>query len=367
MNCGNPLIQVLIRKPARKCFKFDFLTEVNESRKKLLYFCNEIKNYNSMKAVSCTAYGSPEVLKIVEIPKPSPQSDELLIRIHATVVNSGDARIRKADPWAVRLFFGFSKPKKPVLGGVFSGEIVEVGGAVKQFKVGDSVFGSTGMGFGAYAEFKALKASEVLTLKPESLSHIEAAIIPFGAMTALHFIRKANIEAGQKVLIYGASGAVGSAAVQLAKNFGAHVTAVCSGSNMELMKKIGADHVINYQREDLSASQEQYDVIYETVNKLSFSQSTKHLKKNGVLILGAADFSKMLRAGIANMFGQKVLTGLIKESVESMNLIKELIDQGKYQPVLDRTFSLHQIVEAHEYVDLGHKKGNVAIQVSPEI
>lgn len=318
-----------------------------------------------MKAVCCTAYGNPEVLKMVEIPKPLPQSNELLIRIHATAVNSGDARIRRADPWAVRLFFGLSKPRKPILGGVFSGEVVEVGNAVSKFKIGDAVFGSTGMGFGAYAEFKAIEESATIALKPESLNHLEAAIIPFGAMTALDFIRKAAIKPGQKVLIYGASGAVGSAAVQLAKFYGAEVTAVCSGTNLDLMKKIGADKVINYHKEDLSVNKEHYDVIYEAVNKISFSECMKHLKKGGILILGAADFSGMLRAGFARMSGKKVITGVIKESAEGMNFVKELIEQGNYQPVLDRVFTLDQISEAHEYVDLGHKKGNVGIQVVP--
>lgn len=318
-----------------------------------------------MKAVCCTAYGNPEVLKMVEVPKPLPQSNELLIRIHATAVNSGDARIRRADPWAVRLFFGLSKPRKPILGGVFSGEVVEVGNAVSKFKIGDAVFGSTGMGFGAYAEFKAIEESATIALKPESLNHLEAAIIPFGAMTALDFIRKAAIKPGQKVLIYGASGAVGSAAVQLAKFYGAEVTAVCSGTNLDLMKKIGADKVINYHKEDLSVNKEHYDVIYETVNKISFSECMKHLKKGGILILGAADFSGMLRAGFARMSGKKVITGVIKESAEGMNFVKELIEQGNYQPVLDRVFTLDQISEAHEYVDLGHKKGNVGIQVVP--
>lgn len=316
-----------------------------------------------MKAIHCTAYGKPEVLKIVEIPKPEPQPNEVLIRIYATAVNSGDARIRRADPWIVRLIFGFSKPRKPILGAAFSGEVVEVGNSVIQFKVGDAVFGSTGMGLGAYAEFKALPETATLALKPDSLSHIEAAIIPFGALTALHFIQKANIQPEQKVLIYGASGAVGSAAVQLAKAFGAEVTAVCSGANMELMKKIGADKVLNYQQEDFAVNKEKYDVIYETVNKLSFSESVRHLKKGGTLILGAADFSKMMRAGLASMWGRKVLTGVIKESTEGINFIRELIDRGEYRPVLDRVFSIDQIAEAHEYVDLGHKKGNVAIRM----
>lgn len=318
-----------------------------------------------MKAVYCTAYGTPGVLKIVEIPKPIPQANELMIRIHATAVNSGDVRIRRADPLAVRLFFGLSKPRKPVLGGVFSGEVVEVGHAVSKYKTGDAVFGSTGMEFGAYAEFKTLAESATIAFKPESLSHTEAAIIPFGAMTALDFIRKAKIQPGQKVLIYGASGAVGSAAVQLAKFYGAEVTAVCSGANVELMQKIGADKVLNYQREDLALNKEKYDVIYEAVNQLSFSESIRYLKKGGILILGAADFSKMIRAGFARLSGKKVITGVIKESAEGMEFVKGLIDRGKFQPVLDRVYSLDQIAQAHEYVDLGHKKGNVGIQVVP--
>lgn len=316
-----------------------------------------------MKAVHCTAYGNPEVLKIVEILKPKPQPNELLIRIHATAVNSGDVRIRKADPWAVRLLFGFSKPRNPVLGGVFSGEVVETGNTVTKFRVGDQVFGSTGMGFGAYAEFKTLPETATITVKPESLSHPEAAIIPFGAMTALYFIRKANILPGQKVLIYGASGAVGSAAVQLAKFYGAEVTAVCSGANAELMRRIGADSVLDYHKQDLAVHREKYDVVYETVNKLSFSNCMKYLKKDGVLMLGSAGFSGMLRAGLARMSGKKVITSVIKESPEGMDFVKQLIDQGKYQPVLDRVFPLDRIVEAHAYVDLGHKKGNVGIQV----
>lgn len=319
-----------------------------------------------MKAVYCTAYGAPEVLKVVEIQQPTPKEGELLIRIHATAVNSGDVRIRKADPWAVRLIFGFSKPRQPILGGVFSGEVVGIGSGAHQFKVGDSVFGSTGMGFGAYAEFKTLPESGVIAHKPQSLTHLQAASIPFGAMTALHFIQKANIQVGQKVLVYGASGAVGSAAVQLAKYFGAEVTAVCSGVNTELMKRIGADKVINYRKEELSIYDESYDVIYETVNKLRFSKSIKHLKKGGTLILGAAGLSGMLRAGISRLFGKKVLTGVIKESTQGMNFLNELIEKGDYVPVVDRIFSLDEISQAHSYVDLGHKKGNVVIEVVTE-
>ncbi len=319
-----------------------------------------------MKAVHCTAYGNPDVLKLVEVPQPTFHEDECMIRIHATAVNSGETRIRRADPWAVRLLFGFSKPRRVILGGVFSGEVIATGSAVSKFRVGDQVFGSTGMEFGAYAEYKALKESATVALKPDSLTHLQAAVIPFGALTALYFLRKANIRPGQKVLIYGASGAVGSAALQLAKQFGAEVTAVCSGSNAGWIRELGADHVIDYHTTDLTTNNEQYDVVYETVNKWSFSECSSRLKKGGVLILGAAGFTQMLRAGFARLTGEKVLTGVIKESTEGLQFVKELVDRGAYRPVLDHVFTLDRIRDAHAYVDLGHKKGNVAIQVTPE-
>ncbi|MNU94544.1 Zinc-type alcohol dehydrogenase-like protein [compost metagenome] len=319
-----------------------------------------------MKAVQCTKYGAPEVLKLIEVEIPKPQADELLIRVYATAVNSGDVRIRKADPWAVRLFFGFKRPKNSILGGVFSGEVVAAGRNVQTYKIGDLIFGTTGMTFGTYAEYLTIKETATIASKPDSLNHTEAAVIPFGAMTALYFIRKAEIQPGQKVLIYGASGAIGSAAVQLAKYYGAEVTAVCSGSNMELMRKIGADKVLNYQQEGLSLNQEKYDVVYETVNKLSFRESRKHVKKGGIVILVAANFSKMLRAGITGLFGQKIVTGVAKESGADMKWMKELIDEGKFVPVIDRSFSLEELVEAHRYVDLGHKKGNVVVPIVKE-
>lgn len=319
-----------------------------------------------MKAVQCTMYGAPEVLKLIEVEIPKPKADELLVRVYVTAVNSGDVRIRKADPWAVRLIFGFKRPKNSILGTVFSGEVVATGRNVQTYQPGDTVFGTTGMAFGTYAEYLVVKETATLTNKPDSLTHTEAAVIPFGAMTALYFLRKAGIQPGQKVMIYGASGAIGSAAVQLAKYYGAEVTAVCSGSNMELMRKIGADKVLDYKREELSLNREKYDVVCDTVNKLSFRESGRHVKKGGTVILSAADFSKMFRAGISGLFGRKVLTGVSKESATEMKWMKELIDEGKFVPVIDRVFSLEELVEAHRYVDLGHKKGNVAVQVVPE-
>lgn len=204
-----------------------------------------------MKAVIFTGYGSPDVLELREVNKPIPNNREVLIRIYASAVNSGDCRIRRADPWAVKLFFGFSKPRKEILGTIFSGVVEAVGKNVTKFKTGDEVFGSTGMNFGAYAEYTCIKENATIIIKPENISHTEAATIPFGGLTALSFLRKVNIKSGEKFLIYGSSGAVGTAAVQLAKHFGADVTGVCSTSNIELVQSLGADDVIDYTKEDL--------------------------------------------------------------------------------------------------------------------
>ncbi|HEX7458209.1 MAG TPA: NAD(P)-dependent alcohol dehydrogenase, partial [Ginsengibacter sp.] len=237
-----------------------------------------------MKAIVYTAYGQPDVLQLKEVEKPVPKDNEILVRIFATAVNTGDLRLRKADPWAVRLFFGLTKPKKHILGGVLSGEVEALGKNVTKFKAGDQVFGSTGMSFGAYAAYICLSEDGILSIKPNNISHIEAGTIPFGGTTALYFIKKANIKEGQKVLIYGASGAVGTAAVQLAKYFRAEVTGVCSTSNVEMVRSLGADKVIDYTKEDFTMNGESYDVIFETVNKLSFSNSIRSLKKHGTLI-----------------------------------------------------------------------------------
>ena len=306
-----------------------------------------------MKAIICTKYGSPEVLQLREVEKPIPKDNEILIKIKATAVNSGDYRIRKADPFAVRFFFGLTKPKN-ILGGVLSGEVESIGKDVKRFKVGDEVFGSIGMSFGAYAEYKCLPENATLAIKPNSFSHEEAAVIPFGGNTALFFIKKAKISKGQKVLIYGASGAVGTAAIQLAKVFGAHVTGVCSGANIDLVKSLGADTVIDYTKEDFTRNGMAYDVIFDL----------KALTEKGVLILASAGISEMLQGlWISMTSGRKVITGVISENTEDMIFIKQLMEEGKIKSVLDRTYNLEQIAEAHTYVEEGHKKGNVAIKV----
>jgi 2-desacetyl-2-hydroxyethyl bacteriochlorophyllide A dehydrogenase len=317
-----------------------------------------------MKAAVYIQYGPPEVLQVKQVEKPISKKNELLLRIRATAVNSGDLRLRKADPFAVRFIFGLIKPKINILGSVFSGEVESVGVDVKHFKVGDSVFGHTDMSFGAYAEYICLPENVSIALKPANISHNEAAVIPFGAVTALHFIKKAMIKPGQKVLVVGASGAVGSAAVQLAKAFGADVTGVCSTANIALVKSIGADKVIDYTKEDFTRNGETYDVIFDSVKTISVSSSLKSLNKNGIMILSAAGISEMLQGNWISMTSnKKVMTGVISHKAADLIFIKELIETDKFKPVIDRTYPLEQIAEAHAYVEKGHKKGNVAIEV----
>ncbi len=319
-----------------------------------------------MKAVECTKYGGVEFLKLVEIEKPSPKESEVLIKIHATSVTSGDARIRRADPFLIRLIFGCKKPRKSVLGVVVSGEIEAVGKSVTKFKVGDQVFGSAGMNFGAHAEYVSVSENGVLALKPSSISYEEAAAIPFGATAALHFLKTANIQQGQKVLIYGASGAIGTLAVQLAKNQGAIVTGVCSTSNIKMVKALGADKVIDYTLEDFTKNGETYDVIFDTVGKSSFWGALKSLNKNGHLLMASAGMGLLMGSAIVSPFiNKKIASGIIEETADDLNFIKLLIESGKLKAVIDKTYSLEQIAMAHNHVDQGHKKGNVIIRILP--
>ena len=319
-----------------------------------------------MKAVVYTEYGAAEVLKVKRIIKPIPKPNEILIRMKATAVNSGDIRLRKADPFGVRLFFGLFNPRIHVLGSVFSGVIESVGTDVTLFKVGDEVFGSTDMRFGSYAEYLSMPENGAMAFKPVNMTHSEAAAIPFGGVTALHFIKKANIKKGQRILVNGASGAVGTAAVQLAKYYGGHVTAVCSPSAMDMVTTIGADEVIDYTREDFTKRGEQYDVIYDTVNKLSVSASVRSLKKGGTLILGAAGMSEMLKGMFYSIGGTTVLKGLIKKNAEDVKFLQDVIEEDKMQAVIDSTYKMEQIVAAHKYVEKGSKKGNVVLELQNE-
>jgi len=307
-----------------------------------------------MKAAVYFQYGTPQVLRIEDVEKPTPKGNEILIRVKATAVNSGDWRLRKAEPFAVRFIFGLFKPKIKILGSVFSGVVESVGKNVKLFKVDDFVFGHTDMSFGSYAEYKCLPENGSIALKPENISHNEAAVIPFGGVTALHFIKKATIKPGQKVLVVGASGAVGSAAVQLAKSFGANVTGVCSTANIALVKSIGADKVIDYTKEDFTRNGETYDVIFDAVKTISVSESLKSLNRNGIMILSAAGISEMLQGlWISRTNKKKVLTGVISHTAADIIYLKELIEKDKFKPVIDRTYMLEQIAEAHAYVEKG--------------
>ncbi len=318
----------------------------------------------TMKAVVYSQYGSPDVLQLQDVAKPIPQDGEILVKIIATAVNSGDARLRRADPFAVRFFLGLTRPKINILGSVLSGVVEQVGKSVTLFKVGDEVFGATDMRFGAYAGYKCMPEKGALALKPKNASHQESAVIPFGGTTALFFLKKAGIKSGQKVLVNGASGAVGSAAIQLAKYYGAHVTAVCSADNGALVKSLGADKVIDYKKEDFTQSGQQYDVIFDTVDTLPMQACLRSLRKNGLLILSAANMATTMKGMLVSMVGtQKVLTGWISQNAADIVFLKGLVEQGKLKPVIDKVYPLSQISAAHTYLELGHKKGNLAVDV----
>jgi NADPH:quinone reductase-like Zn-dependent oxidoreductase len=306
-----------------------------------------------MKAIICTKYGPPEVLKFKEVAKPVPKDNEVLIKIFATSAHVGDGIMRRGKhpdskfySFMIRLVYGLRKPKMSILGLELAGEIEAVGKNVRKFKKGDHVFASTaGVKLGAYAEYRCLSEDWMVVTKPTNLTFEEAAVVPAGAPTALLHLRKANIKSGQEVLIYGASGSVGTYAVQLAKHFGAKVTGVCSWRNLELVKSLGADEAIDYTKEDFSKSGKTYDIVFDAVGKASSSQRKKALKKNGVFL--------------------NVLGNPGKESAENLIFLKGLIEAGKIKPVMDRRYPWEQIVEAHRYLDTGRKKGHIAITVVP--
>ena len=319
-----------------------------------------------MKAIICPRYGGPDVLTLVELDRPQPRPGELLIRIHATAVNSADWRIRKADPMMVRLFMGFSRPRQPILGVVFAGVVAGTGPGVTGFQVGDRVFGLSDQLMGTYAEYLAFPASGTLAPIPAQLSYAEAACLPFGGHTALHFLEQVDLKAGQHVMVYGAAGAVGTAVVQLAALAGAEVTAVCSSANVAMVSRLGARHVIDYTKTDPLPAAGRYDLIFETVNKAPAFALARGLKPGGTLILGSALVGGMLAAAVLSILGKKrVLTGEAKGRVEHLQQLAQLAARGQYQAVIDRTYPLAEMVQAHAYVEQGHKRGNVVIEVVP--
>ncbi|WP_066303495.1 NAD(P)-dependent alcohol dehydrogenase [Bacillus sp. FJAT-29814] len=321
-----------------------------------------------MKAIVYKRYGPPEVLFQEEVEKPVPRENEILVKIKATTVTVADIRARafSVPPafWLpARIALGFRQPKKEILGMELAGEVESVGSNVSKFKQGDQVFAASLQGFGAYAEYKCLPEDGPMALKPANITFEEAAAIPIGARTALHFLKKANVGSGQKVLIYGASGSVGSYAVQIAKHFGASVTAVCSTSNLEWVKRLGADSLIDYTVEDFSSTGENYDVIFDTVGKSSFSACMKSLKKDGtyinltVLLPGIQMIRAKMTKGIKLILGQNV-----PETSDALVFLKELVEAGELKVAVDRYYGWDEIVEAHRYVEKGHKKGNVVIR-----
>jgi NADPH:quinone reductase-like Zn-dependent oxidoreductase len=334
-----------------------------------------------VKAIVYTEYGPPEVLHLTEVEKPAPKENEVLIRIHATSVNYGDMAARNFKGissgefnmpfplWLLsKVFFGWTKPKISILGSEFAGEVESVGKGVTKFKQGDPVFGYLGQNMGAYAEYLCLPEDGVLTIKPDNVTFEEAAVVPMGAIMAWFLLGKVGVQPGQKVMINGASGSIGSAAVQIAKHLGAEVTGVCSTRRLDFVKSLGADRVIDYTEKDFTQSGETYDLIFDVLGKGSFERAKDSLTENGRYLNASfkgRQLFEMLRTSISG--GKKVICAIAPGSVEDLVAVKELMEAGKIKAIIDRSFPLEQAAKAHRYVEDGHKKGHVAIRVNGSI
>jgi NADPH:quinone reductase-like Zn-dependent oxidoreductase len=320
-----------------------------------------------MKVAAYARYGPPDVVQLIEVEKPTPKHGEVLIRVRATTVNSGDWRVRSLEVPAgfkllARSFLGFSKPRQSILGTELAGTIEAVGAGVTKFKVGDDVFAFSGVSMGCHAEYKCMLDDGRVVPKPENLSYDEAAALSFGGTTALSYFRRAKLKRGETVLVNGASGAVGVALVQLARHFGADVTAVCSGANAELVRSLGAARVIDYTQDDFTKNGERYDVIVDTAGTAPFSRCRGSLKAGGRLLLILAGLADVLQAPWISLWGDaKVIAGPAAEDASDLRLLAELAGAEKFKPIIDRRYPFDQIVEAHRYVDTGRKRGSVVI------
>jgi NADPH:quinone reductase-like Zn-dependent oxidoreductase len=335
-----------------------------------------------MNAIVFTEYGSPDVLQLKEMAKPTPKDNEILVRVHATTVNYGDLMARNFGNLTpsefnmpaplylpARMSFGWNKPQIQILGSELAGEIEAVGKDVTKFKAGDQVFAYLGMKMGANAEYVCIPESGTVALKPSNLTYEEASTLPYGAIMATSLLGKANIQRGQKVLINGASGGIGSMAVQLAKYFGADVTGVCSTPRLEFVKSLGADKVIDYSKEDFTQNGENYDLIFDILGRSSFSRLKRSLKPNGIYLLASYKMKALFQMLWTSMTGskQKVICAFANETPESLVFVKGLAEAGKINAVIDRCYPLEQTSEAHRYIEEGDKKGNVVITMMPKI
>lgn len=332
---------------------------------------------STMKALTYKAYGSPDVLEVQEFEKPTPADNEILIKIQATNINFGDMFVRNFKAVSPRQFtmpallwlptritLGINKPNIKILGSEFAGDVVAIGKDVTRFKVGDPVLGYRGITMGASAEYLCVAEDSLVVHKPDNIRYEEATTVPYGALTAISLLRKANIQAGQKVLINGASGSIGSAAVQLAKHYGAEVTGVCGTARMEMVKALGADHVVDYSQEDFTQNGETYDLILDVLNKSSFDKCKHSLNSGGIYLLASFKFKQLRQMLWTSFFGdKKVICALSDESLDDMLAIKDLVDTGAIKAVIDRCYPIEQAAEAHRYIEAGHKRGSVVLKV----